>query len=139
MVPDWVAAYVGLPYVPGGRERAPGLDCWGLVCLVWRERFGIESPRFEQVWWEAHSDNAAIAAVIEANKRSRYQEVAPGAEQAGDAILMRMAGYPVHVGLVVAPGVMLHTHRNVDSCVERYAGFPWSRRVLGFYRPNDHA
>ena len=39
-LPAWVADYVGLPWEPYGRTRA-GVDCWGLVRLVYEERLGI--------------------------------------------------------------------------------------------------
>lgn len=34
----WATRFIGLPYLPGGRER-DGVDCWGLLRLVyWEER-----------------------------------------------------------------------------------------------------
>ena len=43
---NWHVPYLGLRYLLGGRTRA-GLDCWGLVCLVYREQRGIELPVFD--------------------------------------------------------------------------------------------
>lgn len=40
---NWAARYVGIPYVPGGRD-AHGLDCWGLLCLVYQEQLGVALP-----------------------------------------------------------------------------------------------
>ena len=42
-LPDWVSAYVGLPFKEGGRNRY-GLDCYGLLRLVINERFGLMTP-----------------------------------------------------------------------------------------------
>lgn len=39
----WATKYIGIPHVVGGR-CAEGLDCWGLLCVVYRDRFGIELP-----------------------------------------------------------------------------------------------
>jgi cell wall-associated NlpC family hydrolase len=43
MTTHWTTRYVGLPYRAGGRER-DGLDCWGLIRLIYREQLGIDLP-----------------------------------------------------------------------------------------------
>ena len=44
-------------------------------------------------------------------------------------------GRPIHVGVDVAPGWMLHLEQDCDSVLERFdAGSRWERRLLGFYR-----
>lgn len=45
----WATHYVGLPYLAGGRDRA-GLDCWGLLRLVYLEQRGIELPQLPGVY-----------------------------------------------------------------------------------------
>src|SRR5262249_15997138 len=52
-VPEWIAGYVGLPFRSLGRDR-DGLDCWGLVHLVYREVFRLEVPAYSEDYVTAY-------------------------------------------------------------------------------------
>lgn len=132
MIPEWVNDYIGIPYVEDGRTRA-GLDCWGLIVLVWREVYGRDLPVYDGPHWARDADRRVIAAAI-ALEVERYESVPAGSEREGDGIILRMAGHPLHVGLVVAPGWMLHSHETAASCIENYRSIAWCRRVIGFRR-----
>ena len=81
--------HLGLPYLWGGTSPL-GLDCSGLVHAVWR-RFGVVVPR------DADDQEAAA------------YPVAVGDERPGDLYFFAHPGRPVHhVGIVSAPGRMLH-------------------------------
>jgi cell wall-associated NlpC family hydrolase len=135
-LPDWVERYIGIPYVEAGRDPVAdgGLDCWGLLVLIWREQYGVDLPAYDGPHWAKGANRAAIAAAIRA-EQERYTDVAAGAEREGDGILLRLLGQPLHVGLVVAPGWMIHTHETAAVCIESYRGMAWARRVMGFRRP----
>lgn len=138
-LPAWAAGYVGLPYRVGGRER-DGLDCWGLVRLVWREEFGLAVPEHAGVEWGCEAATASVSAYIAQEAAGAgYWPVAAGQEREGDAILLRVRGLPLHVGVVLTPGIMLHVAEGADAVVEGYHSMAWSRRVLGFYRPKGIA
>ena len=49
MTLHWSAAYVGLPWAEKGRDRA-GLDCWGLVRLVYANALLIELPSYTEAY-----------------------------------------------------------------------------------------
>lgn len=131
-LPSWVARYVGIPYATHGRDYH-GCDCWGLVALVWREEFGVVLPEYLGADWYRGQRPETVGADAVAFA-SRFAPVAPGVERTGDGVLIKMRGAPLHVGIVITPGVMLHSHEDADSCVESYRAPMWERRIAGFYR-----
>ncbi|HEX2705890.1 MAG TPA: C40 family peptidase [Candidatus Lustribacter sp.] len=91
--------HVGLAYLWGGRSEL-GLDCSGLVHLSCRE-LGLIVPR------DAHDQHAAC------------RPVALGHVQAGDLYFFAHPGRRAHhVGIVTAPGVMLHAPETGQQVIE---------------------
>jgi murein DD-endopeptidase / murein LD-carboxypeptidase len=131
-LPSWVSDYVGVPYATRGRDRH-GCDCWGLVALVLRERFGADLPEYLGADWYRGQDPQRVGRDALAFA-ARFSPVEPGAERTGDGVLIRMRAAPLHVGIVIVPGVMLHCHEEADACVESYRSLTWERRIVGFYR-----
>lgn len=127
--PAWCANYIGLPFRSLGRTRA-GLDCWGMVYLVYSEVFRQQIPPYAD-YADAY-DIEEVSALVRGEIVTRWREVSP--EQLGDVILLRVRGEPCHVGVVVARGKFLHSFEGTRSCVERYDNLKWCRRILGFYR-----
>lgn len=136
--PAWVAAYIGLPYREGGRGR-DGCDCWGLVRLVLGERFGVSLPEYAQAKW-SDFDPAGLAAFMTRERATMsgpggaWREVAIDYARAGDAVLLRILGRPIHVGVVVAPNLFLHIEEGIDAALERLDDLKWQRRVIAVYR-----
>jgi gamma-D-glutamyl-L-lysine dipeptidyl-peptidase len=97
-VVEHARTYLGAVYVWGGLSRY-GLDCSGLVHLVWRH-FGVVVPR------DAAEQAAASTPVPE--------------PEPGDLYFFAHPGRPIHhVGIVAGPGTMLHAssvrHRVVEE------------------------
>ncbi|MGA9723298.1 MAG: NlpC/P60 family protein [Candidatus Binatus sp.] len=146
MTPAWVNDYVGLPFRSLGRDRA-GVDCWGLVCLVYREQFGREIPAYSESYASAY-DRAEIDALIRgATATPDWQRVERGKEALGDLVLIRCGGRPTHVGIVVDPREKKFLHSQGEppsfagqmrsatpSCTDRWDELTWRNRILGFYR-----
>jgi len=131
MLPDWVNAYVGLPFKAHGRDR-DGVDCWGLVRLVLADQFGTRLPSYAGGY--ASVEDAEDIGRLIRGEMGPWREIVPGQEQAGDVVLMRLMNQPMHVGVVVAAGWMLHIEDGIDACLEPYDGAKWRRRVLELYR-----
>jgi cell wall-associated NlpC family hydrolase len=141
MTPVWAVRYVGLPYRDRGRDRS-GVDCWGLARLVLAEQAAIEVPSFAT--YADGDDAAGVTATADGARGSgRWQPIEPGREQTFDIVelstAMRTAdGWtigPMHAGIVVAPGWLLHVERGSDAVLTRYReNQAMRRRVLGFWR-----
>lgn len=132
--PEWVGEYIGLPFKPLGRDRA-GLDCWGLVRLVYRERYGIDLPAYVGGYdGISRADAADIAALIADGSRRGWREVPAAEAWEGDAVLLRCWGQPLHIGVLVCLGVMLHVIEGRDASLARLDGPEWRRRLIGYFR-----
>jgi gamma-D-glutamyl-L-lysine dipeptidyl-peptidase len=115
-VVEHARTYLGAVYVWGGLS-AYGLDCSGLVHLVWRH-FGVVVPRDA-------SEQAAAAIPV-------------SSPEPGDLYFFAHPGRPVHhVGIVAEPGTMVHAssvrHRVVEEPLppERRATLVAVRRLTG--------
>ena len=64
---------------------------------------------------------------------SPWREVT-GHERPGDVVLLRVRNHPIHVGMVVEPGRMLHIMAGCDAVIESYNGLEWRHRTLGVFR-----
>lgn len=132
--PEWVSKYVGLPYKIRGRTLA-GLDCYGLLVVIARDEFGVCIGSYEDIAYDGEGNDKAVAEEIHAGLTARWEPVERGKEQVGDCILFRLGRYPIHCGMVVAPGWMIHIEEGADSALEKYNDGPaWPRRLIGFYK-----
>jgi murein DD-endopeptidase / murein LD-carboxypeptidase len=122
-LPAWVRRYIGLPYVEHGRGLE-GVDCWGLLHLVLGEQFGIEVPAYAHAYPGTGGKHAtALGALIRDQLLQPDWQPVPLAEaRPGDGLLMRAFGQPLHVGVVVCPGWMLHARHGDAVVAERYLG-----------------
>ena len=124
-----VSDYIGIPYRDKGRSR-DGVDCYGLLQLWMSERNGIELPDYLEVYTSS-SDRESVAGAIEQNKVGWTPVAQP---EFGDALLFRILGHPMHVGIKLHGDDFLHAFQNCDTCIERLSGLAWSRRLVGAYR-----
>lgn len=124
-------SFVGLPYLDRGRTRA-GVDCYGLLRLVYAEQLGIELPSYADDYVTA-ADDLAIAALI-ADELDPWDEIGKGCEQEGDAVLMRSGLHLRHVGVVAGRARALHIESGDLSRIELYDFGPLAHRIAGFYR-----
>ena len=124
----WWNSYVGLSFAAKGRDRA-GVDCWGLVRLVYAEQLGITLPSFD-----AGYDSPQDARIEEMIARGREGWAKTQTPQPGDVVVLRILGGLNHVGVIAAPGTFLHVRAGHTATIERLDSGLWQHRVEGIYR-----
>lgn len=134
----WADGYVGLPFVDGGRDRS-GVDCWGLVRLVYREQLGVDLPDFAEI--RAIDWRSVARAIVDAQESIDWIAVLRGQERPFDVVLMRghsEGNRPVsivnHVGVVAPGGCVLHAEEATDVVCPPLSSPSVSYRISGVYR-----
>lgn len=126
--------YIGIPFKDKGRTYE-GLDCWGLLCLIFKEQFNIEIPTFLDEYPTA-TNFVEVGKLIEDNINI-WIKIEQNTRKVGDVVLLRLFGYPVHVGILVDRQRMIHVFRGTDTCLQKIYGMIWKKRICGIYRhPN---
>lgn len=128
MTPD-IADLIGAPFLAGA--RGPAYDCYGLVCEV-RRRMGRPLPVYAYPPELVRSPEEIGRFIALAIARDpRWHACAP---TAGAVVTIRQApGIANHCGIVVEPGVFLHTLRNVGAHLSRLDLMPWRQQIAGVY------
>lgn len=127
----WAGAYLGLPQADHGRSRA-GVDCWGLVRLVYADELGIDLPSYTDVCPDL-AERAELGALITGERdRGPWREVTD--IQPFDVLLFRIGTHATHVAVAVDGRDMLHIHGRTESCVVRSGDAMWRKRLVGVYR-----
>ena len=121
---------IGIPYLERGRTRE-GCDCWGLFRLVYLS-FGIALPDHRDDYVSV-TDSREILRLLEAGL-PEWRAVPEGEERPVDGLLLRLAGRPYHVGVIIGQGRFIHTMDKAGACIESYRSVAYNRRVLGFFR-----
>ncbi|MFN3827780.1 MAG: C40 family peptidase [Micavibrio sp.] len=132
-MPSWVSGYIGIPFAEKGRDR-DGCDCWGLVRLVLQDIYGVKDlPAYTETYSDT-KDTENLPRVYETEAERDWIRIDADQELPGDVVLMRIRAVPMHVGVVIAKGWMIHVCEGIDSTRERYDGLEWRSRIIGYFR-----
>lgn len=133
MQENWWNNYIGIPYLDKGRDKE-GLDCWGLVRLVYSNEFNIDLPSFADQY--THENVPGIAELIAMHQEGWVKVDIP---KSGDTVLMKSFGEEAHIGVVTLPGFFLHVRAGNTSIVESLESTQWKKRIIGIYRYKENA
>jgi len=129
-IPSWASKYIGIPYKAKG-TTLKGMDCLGLLELIYKEQLNIELPFNEHLEVENDKQMEIATNSIINGKEKWKQLVWP---EKFCVININILGYPVHFGLCLNDEYMIHSLKGHNSVIERFTGIKWSSRVEGFYR-----
>lgn len=128
--PAWAAAYVGMPFVARGRDAAAdgGLDCYGLVRAVLADRAGVTLPAYGACG-QSRDKLRQAAAIALGRAAGTWRRVTHGTERELDVAEIEevykdrfnlFQSAPLHLGIVAAPGWLLHTKTETGARLDRY-------------------
>lgn len=130
---SWWGAYVGLPFVDGGRDRA-GCDCWGLVRLVYRDCLGIDLPSYGEI---SARDLIRVARAMGDGQAAPCWAAVEAVPVPYDVVLMRARGASrsvAHVGVAVDAARVLHTEAGRGAAVVPLSHISVAGRIVGLRR-----
>jgi sulfur carrier protein ThiS len=124
--------YIGLPYKEKGRDIT-GVDCWGLVCLYYRDELGIELPSYQEEY--NSPDDPNVIRAISLYKDSWELTTTPSE---GDVVLFNIYGEPRHIGVYLGNNRFIHSREGSDSVIDSIASPRWASRIEGTYKYSEH-
>jgi cell wall-associated NlpC family hydrolase len=129
---SYFSCYVGLPFKDKGRDRH-GLDCWGLLCLVYIEQTGIILPSYRDDYVTAQ-DYKALESLMQ-DSVGDWREISEREARPLDGVLMKRGGVECHVGVIVKRGYVLHVGAEFPfSRIESYRSMRLKRTISRFMR-----
>ena len=118
---DLLAKYIGIPYVPRGRTTA-GLDCWGLVRLIYRD-LGFEIPDIEDYEMEAALKGKAYEAWI---RNSLYKPF-------DVALYLNTEGVAFHSGIVTPDHRLIHASKQGGVVIQNLGAMNKAINLDAYY------
>jgi|APCry1669192522_1035417.scaffolds.fasta_scaffold01536_2 cell wall-associated NlpC family hydrolase len=129
----WTRGLIGLPWQFAGRSR-DGVDCWGLLWLVYRDVLGIDVASYAQETLDEPEREQIAALMAGELVKTPWVDVPIGQEREFDMAVFKRAGIDSHVGIVVEPGRMLHITHDSETRVERYDSGRWKPKLIALHR-----
>lgn len=106
--PDWPENYLDIKWLSGGRDTVRGVDCWGLLRVVYIVEYGIALPEFA-----APPGALASPATVETTIEDWREIIIP---RPGDVVALGKLGQGFfHVGVYVDNAVPCILHITTNS------------------------
>ena len=127
---QWLNNYIGIPYKWGGRSR-DAVDCYGLVVLIYKDKYGVELPDWAGTEFDFRDRASAIEDVVCGG------DFSPKTNPCNSDFVVcyrRSAAY--HIGLYYNGGV-IHAADGIGSVYEPLRRFRanYNRVEYGSWKP----
>lgn len=130
-LPEIAAKYIGVPFKEHGRDIKDGLDCYGLVILLYKDLgYQLDDYQYKPDWFKEGYNLFLENYYKYAERIPENQALIPG-----DAILFR--GFdkcPTHIGVYLGNGKFIHCLRKVGVVVSRLNQEPFESRIEGRFK-----
>jgi hypothetical protein len=128
----WHNKYIGIPFLDKGRDTN-GIDCWGLVRLVYKQEYNIDLPNFST---DYEADDAERMRDLLAQYKEGWEKIEAPTE--GCIVLFNILGVESHMGVAVSSTHFLHARDRYDSAIESFDSVGWRNRITGFYKYSEN-
>jgi hypothetical protein len=128
----WHNKYIGIPFLDKGRDTN-GIDCWGLVRLVYKQEYNIDLPNFST---DYDADDAERMKDLLAQYKEGWEKLDAPTE--GCIVLFNILGVESHMGIAVSSTHFLHARDRRDSAIESFESVGWKNRITGFYKYSEN-
>lgn len=126
--------YIGIEFEDLGRTEK-GLDCWGLLCLIYEEHFNINLPPYVSDY--STSDKPKEVTLTIDKGRPDWSEVTIASGKPGDLLLFALASIPTHVGMYIGNNKFIHIIKGSNCTIEKINAPLWRRRFNGIFRHKE--
>ena len=128
----WSNKYLRIPFKDKGRSEN-GSDCWGLVRIIYQKELNVELPSYLE--YNNTLDVRKIPSLLKVNSESDWSRVELGDEQPYDVVVLNLRNNPMHVGVVVEKGFMVHCEKGRETYHTEYTKHAdWKNRIYGIFR-----
>ena len=128
----WQNKYIGIPFLDKGRDT-DGIDCWGLVRLVYKQEYNIDLPSFSS---EYEADDTERMRDLFAQYKEGWEKIEEPVE--GCIVLFNIFGIESHMGIAVSSTHFLHARDKYTSAIESFDSVGWRNRITGFYKYSEN-
>lgn len=129
---EWYNKYEGYKHADAGRSLDLGIDCWGLICEVFRIELGINLPLFN----EDENQHQYIDTTMFKNSEEQFTlendiwlEVPKNLGKPFDIWSIPTGNLYGHVALFTMPNYMLHIQKGSNVTHERTDSIRWKSRM----------
>ncbi len=129
-----IEPYKHIPFQERGRSH-DGIDCWGLVYLIYHEQLGHSIPAYAE-YFSTH-DQEEISTMIRKERELSWRAIPRSEVKEGDVVVLRILGEPWHCGVMVSQTMFVHIERHALVVRESIESMRWGKRLEGFYRWNQ--
>ena len=128
----WHNKYIGIPFLDKGRD-IHGIDCWGLVRLIYKQEYNIDLPNFST---DYEADDTEQMRDLLAQYKEGWEKIDGPTE--GCIVLFNILGVESHMGIAVSSTHFLHARDGRDSAIESFESVGWKNRITGFYKYSEN-